>query len=128
MLKTKSIKAPIEPSDGLRISVMSRHTLNDGITPDPEISPDSYDEWWPELAPSPKLVGDHYKRNLSWIEFERRYLGELLDKPKLEELIGLALCRTVTILCVESSPDECHRRLLAEECGRFCPELDIEIY
>ena len=38
MLRTKCIKAPIESEDDLRVSVMSRHTLADGITPDPEIN------------------------------------------------------------------------------------------
>lgn len=64
MLKTKSILAPIEETDGNRISIMSRHTLNDGITPHPRINNSSYQEWNKVLATPEKLIGDHYKRNL----------------------------------------------------------------
>lgn len=35
MLRTRSIKALAELSDGTRISVMSRHTLNDGTETEP---------------------------------------------------------------------------------------------
>lgn len=37
MIKTKCIKDPIETSDGIRISVMSSHTI-DGIISDTEIT------------------------------------------------------------------------------------------
>ena len=45
MLYTKSIIKQKSLEDGCRISVMSRHTLNDGITIDSRILPDSFDEW-----------------------------------------------------------------------------------
>lgn len=64
MIYTKSILKPKEESDGIRISVMSRHTLNDGITSHPDINESSYDEWLKILAPSDQLVGDYYKRSL----------------------------------------------------------------
>ena len=56
MLKTKSILYDKEDTDGLRISVMSRHTLNDGITPHPEITDSSYNQWLQILAPPVKLL------------------------------------------------------------------------
>jgi hypothetical protein len=37
MLYTKSIYKPKYLDDGLRISVMSRHTLSDGKTDDPKL-------------------------------------------------------------------------------------------
>ncbi len=42
MLYTKSILKEKVPSDGIRISVMSRHTLNDGITQDNRITQDCF--------------------------------------------------------------------------------------
>lgn len=128
MLKSKPIKAPKEPSDGVRISVMSRHTLADGVTPDPEIKPDSYDEWWPELAPAGGLIGAYYKRGLSWEQFQESYVDGLQDLPKVQELIQLALGTTVTVLCVEETPYQCHRRLLVEECQRRCDELETAVH
>lgn len=61
MLFTKSIHKPVQPEDGYRISVMSRHTLSDGKTPDPLITGKSYIEWWKDLAPRDTLVGAWYR-------------------------------------------------------------------
>ena len=71
MLKTKCILEPKEISDGLRISVMNRHTLNDGVTPDLRIDSSSYDLWFPWLAPPNLLLGDYYKRGLPWEQYEK---------------------------------------------------------
>ncbi len=106
MLYTKCILHEKEETDGTRISVMSRHTLNDGITPDQRIISTSFDEWMPELAPPAKLVGDHYLRNLPWMEFERRYL-EYLSHPYINSQVSTlatrSLTRDITILCVEET-------------------------
>jgi len=64
-------------SVGTRISVMSRHTLNDGKTPDERITESSYDEWMPELAPSARLIGGYYGGQVSWDTFPDMYLGEI---------------------------------------------------
>ena len=87
---TKCIKAPASFEDGIRISVMSRHTLADGVTPDPEIRPEMFDQWWPELAPPPRLIGSYYKRGLSWAEFGEEFRKHLLlVEGKLRELATL---------------------------------------
>ncbi len=129
-LRTKSIHKPIELRDGYRISVMSRHTLNDGITPDTLITPESFSYWMKELAPPLKLIGSYYKRSLDWTEFEKEYL-EFLKNPeqnsKILEIIELALVQRVTLLCVEETPEHCHRRLLAEECKRINPDLILTV-
>ena len=126
MIKTKSIILPKEDSDGLRISVMSRHTLNDGVTPDLR----SYDLWMPIFAPTPKLIGDYYKRNLTFEKFEQRYL-EQIRKPEIQNqirnLIELGTYSTITLLCIEDSPENCHRRLLAEECKNWRRSLELYI-
>jgi len=131
MLKTNSIKSVIQPSDGNRISIMSRHTLSDGISPDPDISSESYHEWWPELSPPAFLVGAYYKRELSWSDFEVIY-KEHIRRPeiakKIIELIELTTNEVITVLCIEDKPDRCHRRLLAEECLILYPELAVEIH
>ena len=127
-LYTKCIKSPISDTDGFRISVMSQHTLNDGKTPDSAISPDLFDEHWPELAPSPKLMGSYYKRGLVWQKFEVDYLSHIRQEhimKRVYDLIQLAVSEEVTILCIETSPENCHRRLLAEECKRLNPSLEL---
>ena len=106
MIKTKSIILPKEDSDGLRISVMSRHTLNDGVTPDLRIDSRSFEK------------------------FEQRYL-EQIRKPEIQNqirnLIELGTYSTITLLCIEDSPENCHRRLLAEECKNWRRSLELYI-
>ncbi len=127
MLYTKCIFKPKDATDGRRISVMSRHTLNDGKTPDLRITSKTYDEWMRELAPLPSLVGDYYNRGLPWIEFERNYI-EFLGHISLlvSNLAQRAVEKDLTLLCVEETTEHCHRRLLAEECQRYFPSLKIE--
>lgn len=130
MLKTRPIKSDVEPEDGLRVSVMSRHTLADGTTPDHEITPDLFDEWWPELAPPATLIGAYYKRNLPWEEFAEAYntfLRRARTAQQLERLIDLGQSGNVTVLCIEDEPSRCHRRLIAEHCQLIEPTLAISI-
>jgi len=125
MLKTKPILSEREISDGLRISIMSRHTLNDGITPDLRLE-NRFDSHLPIYAPPLKLLGDYYKRSLSWENFEKEYNSYLDSIPNLiKNLAERAINKNITLMCIEDSPEECHRRLLAERCRLICPSLDI---
>lgn len=129
-LRTRPIRSAPRESDGLRISIMSRHTLNDGETPDPEITDASFDEWWPELAPPPSLIGAYYKRNLPWVVFEREfksYLRLCEQNKRLQTLMKLAKNSNATILCIEPTPEFCHRRLVAEACREIDPLLEVLI-
>ncbi len=131
MLNTRSIKSKIQSADGKRISIMSRHTLSDGVTPDPEIFQELYDEWWPELSPPGLLIGSYYKRGLAWSEFKEQYVDYLRQQnvaAKIADLIDLANNGVVTVLCVEDQPEQCHRRLLAEECLLLEPGLIVNIH
>lgn len=128
-LFTKCILHEKIPQDGLRISIMSKHTLSNGKTQDRRITPEKFDEHLQALAPSPKLIGDYYKRGLPWKQFKQRYLEEIRKPETAYYVISLAkrsLCENVTILCIEETPECCHRRLLAEECRRLEPTLTVE--
>ena len=130
MLKTKSIIEKKQESDGLRISIMSRHTLNDGVTPHPQINSSSYDLWMRVFSPPLSLLGDYYEKGLSWDQFEKRYLAYLQTPEVLAQVQTLALTSldsTITLLCIEQFPDYCHRRLLAEECKKYKPLLELSI-
>lgn len=130
MIYTKSILKRKDISDGVRISVMSRHTLcydniNSGIE---EINKDSYDEWLKILVPSDKLVGDYYKRNIGWDLFRIFYLEEIREgekKIEVEKLALRSLRQDITLLCIELNPERCHRKLLAEECASYFLEINI---
>lgn len=137
MLKTKCIYLPPAAADGLRISIMSRHTLDDGQTPDPRIGPGAYQLHWPRLGPPSTLIGQYLRREIGWPEYQRQflfYLGKPEQRRLLKELVRLARRSNVTLLCVESADEldadgllHCHRRLVAETCRRIDPSLDIEI-
>lgn len=125
-LRTKSILAPNEASDGIRLSVMSRHTLDDGVTPDKRITASKFDGWLTELAPPPHLVGSYLRGEITWAKYRDEYL-KFLREPQnlaiLRALASLACTCNVTLLCEESSPTRCHRRLLARECAKHSSKL-----
>jgi uncharacterized protein YeaO (DUF488 family) len=110
-IKSKSIHAPIDDSDGIRISTMSRHTLSDGVTPDPLITDKSYDWWLSELAPPAALVGAWYRGEVSWENFTKYYnlfLTLPVQQHYIQVLVDLSQMSVVTLLCVEENSDECH--------------------
>ena len=130
MIKTKCILNSREESDGLRISIMSRHTLDDGETPHPEINKRSYDWWMPSLAPPLKLVGSYYRGETQWDQFESEYLeyiGQAKIQAKIQGTAKRGLTSNLTLLCIEESPEKCHRRLLAEECQKYQSSLILKI-
>jgi uncharacterized protein YeaO (DUF488 family) len=115
---------------GTRISVMSRHTLKDGRTPDPQITPASFNEWWMELSPPPRLVAEYYHHSLPWERFRKEYLRYLHQTPArhvLRHLTRWAHQEDFTLLCVEATPERCHRSILAEECLRREPNLEVVV-
>ncbi|MDP2638692.1 MAG: DUF488 domain-containing protein [Candidatus Azambacteria bacterium] len=127
-LFTKSIVKEKEPNEK-RISVMSRHTKEDGITPDERIVEGvTFDEWRKEFAPPGKLVGAYYRNEISWEDFARRYIEFLQSpevKPKVESFAKRCTEETITLMCIEDTADKCHRRLLAEELQKYQPQLKI---
>lgn len=131
-LYTKSVYASKEEHDGIRVCVMSRLTEEDGITVvTPLLHGKKFDWWLPVLSPPDKLVGAWYRGELSgWKEFEKQYLDHLHSGnifPHLKFLANQAYENDMTLLCVEKSPKHCHRSLLAQECQKLKPDLEIII-
>jgi uncharacterized protein (DUF488 family) len=67
----------------------------------------------PELAPSQAILDDYKKNGGDWATYERKYL-ELMKTRKAEEMISKEIINGACLLCSESTPEHCHRRLLAE--------------
>lgn len=127
MLRTRPILGARGAKDESRISVMSRHTLNDGVTPDLRLN-SAWEMWLPDLGPPATLLGDYYKRGMSWGEFEKKYLDYLQTVYDLvRDIATVSLERNLTLLCIEDTPEFCHRRLIAEECKMYKPELIVDI-
>lgn len=126
-LIAKCILDKIESDDGIRISIMSRHTQNDGKTPRSELD-GMCDKHYPELAPSPKLIGRWIRREISWDDFVTEYRSQMSAMEPMYIIRGIiarAKEKNVTVLCIEESSRECHRRLLLEICKEISPSLVV---
>jgi uncharacterized protein (DUF488 family) len=67
----------------------------------------------PILAPD-KSILDEYRKTHDWMKYEQRYL-ELIQQRNAEKYILAALIdEGIVLLCSESKPFHCHRRLAAE--------------
>ena len=115
-LYTASIQRQAKSSDGTRASIMRFNR--------PYYK---FDAWIPALAPSEELLLGYKANKISWDEYEIRFKAEVLDKQK--DLIAIlseaALDHDITLLCWENGPAQCHRRLVAEECKKYKPKLQV---
>lgn len=134
ILRTDCIlRMPKAPSVeyGVRMSVMSRHTLNDGMTLDGRLH-GRWDDHRPQLGPPLKLIGAYYRDpNPSWEEFAQKYCDHLTgteQRTALDDILLLLHTVNVTLLCIEETPEKCHRRLLGEMLGSMEEGLQMQIY
>jgi uncharacterized protein YeaO (DUF488 family) len=128
MIKTKSVKSPIEPqADGLRI--LAARFRGRGL-------PSSrYDVWMPNLAPSEALLHDFRSGAVTWNEFGRRYRKELTEGGSIDQrnrsiknhgqkftlrlIQELGRREHVTLLChCDEEAQHCHRHLLKAVLAR----------
>ena len=79
----------------------------------------------PLLAPDDNLL-DGYRQDHDWKQYEigfkvlmdARNFPEMIDKSLFEE-------KTCCLLCSESTPQNCHRRLVAEGQARHWKDVEI---
>ncbi len=118
-LYTKSIQAKSGKKDGIRICIMRR----------PDFKTAQFDIWMPVLAPSHQLLTDIHKKRIDKPEYNRRFHKEVIvGQAKFIKLLAdMALKQDVTILCWEETPEKCHRKLVAEECGRVNSKLSVTL-
>ncbi|HBI17007.1 MAG TPA: hypothetical protein DDY52_02530 [Candidatus Moranbacteria bacterium] len=129
-IHTISLFKPILIDRGrIRISVISRPTLDDGKTPDPRIIQGiTHHEWVKDFAPPPKLIGAYKRGEINWEKYEERYLEFLRSSPTkqmVRKFASRCVKEKITLACIEDEANHCHRRLLAEELQRHKPELII---
>jgi uncharacterized protein (DUF488 family) len=68
----------------------------------------------PALAPTEEILDAYKKKQLSWEEYESRYIGLLIERSA-ESIVDRRLFDSpAVLLCSEPSPQQCHRRLAAE--------------
>lgn len=129
MLRTKSVKSPINPStDGLRI--LATRFRGRGM------KANRYHVWMPNLGPSEKLLRGFQAGRITWNEYVATYKKELLSGGQIDSrnttiknhgqkftlrlLRTLSKTRAVTLLChCAEEQQHCHRHLLKKLIKRI---------
>ena len=115
-IRTRRWNDPAEPGDGFRVLVCRYRPR--GLRKRDE----TWEEWYPQLGPSPGLHADFYGKSGEPIEhaaYTARYLEELKGVQQQARILMLAervhLRETITLLCSSAcvDPARCHRTLLA---------------
>ena len=67
----------------------------------------------PELAPNKELLEEYKKHNGDWAVYECNFLA-LMESRHVEDKVSKDIIDGGCLLCSESTPEHCHRRLVAE--------------
>ena len=78
----------------------------------------------PRLAPTKEILDGYKKKEMDWGTYERRFL-ELLERRQAEKAVSSEELGNACLLCSESTPEHCHRRLVAEYLVRNFDGLEI---
>ena len=78
----------------------------------------------PELAPTKEIL-DRYKKNGGdWSVYEREFV-DLMARRQVEKTVPRHLIDGSCLLCSEPTPENCHRRLVAEYFRDRWGDLEI---
>ena len=79
----------------------------------------------PPLAPTKDILSDYRKKKIDWPEYERRFLALLDERKTAAKLDRTLFSVPAALLCSESSPEQCHRRLVAEYLQSHWPGVRL---
>ena len=79
----------------------------------------------PELAPTAEILSD-YRQDHDWNRYVSRFEA-LMDERNIPAALDRdAFASQVScLLCSEPTPEQCHRRLVAERIARVWPDVEI---
>lgn len=77
-----------------------------------------------QLAPNPSLFENYKNGKTSWNEYEKIY-NKFLDTQANLDFFYAFRNKNICILCAESTPEQCHRRLLAEKIAKIYDDVKI---
>lgn len=78
----------------------------------------------PIVAPKETTLKRYKKKEISWSDYEKEYL-ETLNERKVVNYFDESILAHSCLLCSEPTPDNCHRRLLAEHLKEKFNTIDI---
>lgn len=67
----------------------------------------------PELAPTKDILDAYRRKDIDWLEYERRF-RQLLIERRVGDIMTPQFVDKSCFLCSEPKPDMCHRRITAE--------------
>ena len=79
----------------------------------------------PELAPTKEILKD-YRSDANWSRYverfealmDERHVPDIIERDEFEMTVSC-------LLCSEPTPEQCHRRLVAERLARHWPNVEI---
>jgi uncharacterized protein (DUF488 family) len=79
----------------------------------------------PLLTPSEEILKD-YRNDRDWDRYVRRFEA-LMDERDVPAALDRALFERADccLLCSEATPEQCHRRLVAERLARDWPDVEV---
>lgn len=77
-----------------------------------------------ELAPTKELLTRYRDKKITWKEYETEYLN-ILDIRNIAKKTDFEKLQENCLLCSENTPEQCHRRLLAEYLKHVKNEIEI---
>ena len=78
----------------------------------------------PELAPTKDILDEYKKNKGSWENYEIQFL-KLMERRRIESQGIRDLLNQGCLLCSESEPDYCHRRLVVEYLQKKWGQIPI---
>lgn len=118
-IKLKSLREPMDSSDGLRILITRfrpRYVKKGNET---------WDAWYRELAPSRQLWYDYFKSNkIDWNQYRERFIVQMRDNPKSTELIHWLsrfenINNNITLICFCENEKSCHRSIVKDLASNY---------
>ena len=77
-----------------------------------------------QLAPNPSLFENYKNGKTTWNEYEKIY-NKFLDTQANLDFFYAFKNKRICILCAESTPEHCHRRLIAEKISKTYDNVKI---
>lgn len=77
-----------------------------------------------QLSPTKEILDNYKKKIIDWTTYEI-FFSELLEKRQIYTHYSLDILNNACLLCSESEPNFCHRRLVAEYFQKVFKDLAI---
>ena len=78
----------------------------------------------PQLVPSADMLKSYRASEGNWVDYERDFLA-LMKQRRVEETVPMELLDGGCLLCSEATPEQCHRRLVAEYLTARWPDSQV---